>query len=64
VKPHHHFLTAEVGADEAINLDCGGSTTMVVRAKVVNLPSDPTGERSVSDAILIFPKSNKKLRPK
>jgi len=31
---------------------------MVVRAKVVNLPSDPTGERSVSDAILIFSKSN------
>lgn len=51
-------LLLEFGADEAINLDGGGSTTMVVRDKVVNRPSDPTGERPVSDAVLVFPKSN------
>ena len=47
-------LSLEFGAIEAINLDGGGSTTMVVQGKVVNVPSDQTGERPVSDAILIF----------
>jgi phosphodiester glycosidase len=49
-------LLLEFGAVEAMNLDGGGSTTMVVRNKVVNRPSDQTGERPVGDAILIFPK--------
>jgi exopolysaccharide biosynthesis protein len=48
-------LLIEFGASEAINLDGGGSTTMVIRNKVVNKPSDATGERPVSDAILIYP---------
>ncbi len=47
-------LLLEFGATEAINLDGGGSTTMVVQNKVVNKPSDQSGERPVSDAILIF----------
>jgi exopolysaccharide biosynthesis protein len=47
-------LLIEFGAAEAINLDGGGSTTMVIRNKVVNKPSDATGERPVSDAILIY----------
>jgi exopolysaccharide biosynthesis protein len=49
-------LLIEFGASEAINLDGGGSTTMVIRNTVVNKPSDATGERPVSDAILIYPK--------
>jgi exopolysaccharide biosynthesis protein len=48
----------ELGAVEAINLDGGGSTTMVIHNKIVNKPSDQIGERPVSDAILVFPKSN------
>ena len=32
-------LMLELGCDEAINLDGGGSTTMVVNGKVVNSPS-------------------------
>jgi len=51
-------LLLEFDAAEAMNLDGGGSTTMIIRNKVVNRPSDQTGERPVSDAILIFPKSN------
>lgn len=51
-------LLLEFGAVEAINLDGGGSTTMVVNNKIVNRPSDQTGERPVSDAILVFPKRN------
>jgi hypothetical protein len=36
---------------DALNLDGGGSTTMVVKGKVVNNPSDAKGPRAVSDAI-------------
>jgi hypothetical protein len=47
-------LLLEFGAVEGINLDGGGSTTMVINGKLVNAPSDQTGERPVSDALLIF----------
>jgi len=40
---------------DAINLDGGGSTTMVTNGQVINKPSDATGERPVGDAILILP---------
>jgi exopolysaccharide biosynthesis protein len=33
------------GVYQGVNLDGGGSTTMVVRNIVVNSPSDPEGER-------------------
>jgi exopolysaccharide biosynthesis protein len=49
-------LLMEIGAVEAINLDGGGSTTMVIRNKLVNKPSDTGGERPVSDAILLCPR--------
>ncbi len=49
-------LLLEFGAFEAINLDGGGSTTMVVTGTLVNIPSDQTGERPVSDAILVLPR--------
>lgn len=41
-----------IGCWNAVNLDGGGSTTMVVRNRVVNSPSDATGERSVANALL------------
>ena len=47
-------LLLELGAVEAVNMDGGGSTTMAVRGRVVNSPSDLTGERPVSDALLVF----------
>ena len=47
-------LLLEFDAVEAINLDGGGSTTMVIKNKVVNRPSDAAGERPVSDAILVY----------
>jgi hypothetical protein len=49
-------LMAELGCVEAINMDGGGSSTMVVGGRVVNSPSDAAGERPVSDALLIFKK--------
>jgi exopolysaccharide biosynthesis protein len=47
-------LLIDLGAVEAINMDGGGSTTMVIDGKVVNSPSDFTGERPVGDALLVF----------
>ena len=46
-------LLLSFGARDAINLDGGGSTTMVVRGAVISHPSDTTGERPVGDALLI-----------
>ncbi len=47
-------LLIELKAVDAINLDGGGSTTMVVNHRVVNSPSDQAGERAVGDAVLVF----------
>jgi hypothetical protein len=47
-------LARRLGLRDALNLDGGGSTTMVIHDRVVNHPSDPTGPRRVSDAILVF----------
>ena len=38
---------------DALNLDGGGSTTMVVKGVIVNKPADPAGARAVSDAIIV-----------
>ncbi len=43
----------ELGAVDAINLDGGGSSAMVVKGTLVNFPSDAAGERPVSDAIVV-----------
>jgi Phosphodiester glycosidase len=43
-----------LGAREALNLDGGGSSAMVVGGRVVNRPSDGT-ERAVSDALVVLP---------
>lgn len=48
-----NFLLA-IGVKDAFNLDGGGSTTMVVRGKVVNAPSDPGGERSVANSLQVI----------
>jgi Phosphodiester glycosidase len=48
-------LMRSLGARDALNLDGGGSTTMVVRGEVVNRPSDRTGERPVSDGLYVMP---------
>lgn len=47
------FTKSRVNAAQALNLDGGGSTTMVVRRQVVNRPSDQTGERTVANALLV-----------
>jgi exopolysaccharide biosynthesis protein len=51
--PETAELMRELGALDALNLDGGGSSTMVVEGQVVNRPSDGR-ERSVSNALLLF----------
>jgi hypothetical protein len=43
------------GAVEALNLDGGGSTTLVVNGALVNRPSDKSGAREVASALLLVP---------
>lgn len=48
-------LFAEFGAVDAMDLDSGGSTTIVLEGEVLNKPSDGR-ERAVSNALLLFPR--------
>ncbi|MBO2455142.1 phosphodiester glycosidase family protein [Actinomadura barringtoniae] len=50
--PEGAALMRRLGATDAVNLDGGGSTTMVVRGHVVNEPSDQH-ERKVGSAVLV-----------
>ncbi len=47
-----------LGAVDALNLDGGGSTTLVVDGRLVNSPSDLSGPRPVADAVLLLGQSN------
>ena len=44
----------ELGSVDAMNLDGGGSSEMVIKGKVVNKPSDGR-ERRIGDALLVIP---------
>jgi exopolysaccharide biosynthesis protein len=51
-------LAAELrglGAVDAMNLDGGGSSVLVAGGRVVTVPSEESGERSVPDALLVMP---------
>jgi hypothetical protein len=50
-------LMLQLGIYQGINLDGGGSTTMVVRNEIVNSPSDASGERPVSNALIVVSKA-------
>ncbi len=47
------------GVQNALNLDGGGSTTMVVHNQVVNDPSDGSGERAVANALMVVSSKEK-----
>ncbi|MDP9988291.1 exopolysaccharide biosynthesis protein [Arthrobacter oryzae] len=48
-------VARSLGMVNAMNLDGGGSTTMVQDGRVVSSPSDATGERPVGDALVVLP---------
>jgi len=45
---------ARLGAVTATAMDAGGSTTMAFDGAVLNRPSDPGGEREVSEGLFVF----------
>ncbi|MCX6133719.1 MAG: phosphodiester glycosidase family protein [Ignavibacteriales bacterium] len=47
------FLVS-IGVWNAVNFDGGGSTTMVLQGRIVNSPSDVTGERPVANTLQII----------
>lgn len=56
-------LMKELGAWQALNFDGGGSTTMVLGGRVVNVPSDKTGEREVGNALLVTRRAGARTPP-
>lgn len=56
-------LMSSLGAYQALNLDGGGSTTLVVGGRVVNTPTDPDGERAVGNALFVVRRSRSLLSP-
>ncbi len=52
-----------LGAHEAMNLDGGGSTALVIRDSIVNKPSDATGERAVGNVVAITRRTAKQGNP-
>jgi hypothetical protein len=54
--PELRQLAQALGLTQALNLDGGGSTTMVVKGEIVNRPSDAVGPRTVSDVLLVRPR--------
>ncbi|HVE67691.1 MAG TPA: phosphodiester glycosidase family protein [Solirubrobacteraceae bacterium] len=52
--PESARVMRALGARDALSLDGGGSTTLVVNGRVVNRPSDGR-ERAISDALLVAP---------
>ena len=47
-------LMQALGADDALNLDGGGSSAMSLRGRIVNRPSDATGERTVANSLWLI----------
>jgi hypothetical protein len=51
--PETAAVARSLGMTEAMNLDGGGSTAMVIRGSLISHPSDASGERAVGDAIVL-----------
>lgn len=47
------WLFRRIGASDALNLDGGGSTALVIRRRLTNRPSDREGERPVGNALVL-----------
>lgn len=46
-------LMIGLGAVTAMNLDGGGSTAMAIEGSLINVPSEPAGERAIGDALIV-----------
>lgn len=52
-------LMISEGVYQGLNLDGGGSTALVINGKVVNKPSDKTGERKVGNCLVLIKNNDK-----
>lgn len=52
-----------LGAYEAMNLDGGGSTALVIRDSIANAPSDTSGERPVGNVVAITRRAAERRDP-
>lgn len=50
-------IMRDLGAEEALNLDGGGSSVMALHTGLVSHPSDAEGERAVGDSLVVLPNS-------
>jgi hypothetical protein len=51
--PELEWLMLRLGAADAVNLDGGGSTTLALAGMLANRPTDASGERAVSNALVL-----------
>jgi hypothetical protein len=51
--PETTWVFRRLGAVQALNLDGGGSTALVIHERLVNRPSDREGERAVGNALVL-----------
>ena len=51
--PETAAVARSLGMVEAMNLDGGGSTAMVVHDQLISHPSDAAGERAVGDVVYV-----------
>jgi exopolysaccharide biosynthesis protein len=48
------LIMQALGAEEAVNLEGGGSTTITIGEELMNRPSYSTGERPIGDAVVLL----------
>lgn len=53
-------LFKEMGCREALNLDGGGSSLLLVNGFIVNHPSDVVGPRAVTNVLMVVDRSRRK----
>jgi hypothetical protein len=56
-------IMLDLGSVEAMNLDGGGSTTMVAAAQLINRPEGGTFQRPVASALVIVPREQPPVEP-
>jgi exopolysaccharide biosynthesis protein len=49
-----NFMISQLGIYTGVNQDGGGSSTLVANGVIKNVPTDATGERDVSNSLLVY----------
>jgi exopolysaccharide biosynthesis protein len=57
-------IMLELGCEEALNLDGGGSSCMLINGKETIQPSDKEGQRPIPSVFIVKPRSKNEVRSK